>query len=137
MRKFDRILGDAVLQPEALRAARALGILRRWEMVVGAAMAERSWPDRYDHGKVFVAVSGSAWAQELRMQKETLLARLKEMAGDEALFVDLRFGVRPLRRPFEFAVVEDVVDDSLTGLSIREIAERRMKKWQDDSADHG
>ena len=97
MRKFDRILGDAVLQPEALRAARALGILRRWELVVGVAMAERSWPDRYD----------------------------------------LRFGVRPLRRPFEFAVVEDVVDDSLTGLSIREIAERRMKKWQDDSADHG
>lgn len=137
MRKFDRILGDAVLQPEALRAARALGILRRWETVVGSAMAERSWPDRYDHGKVFVAVTGSAWAQELRMQKETLLARLREMAGDEALFVDLRFGVRPLQRPYEFAVVDDSVDDSLTGLSIREIAERRLKKWQDDSADHG
>jgi hypothetical protein len=137
MRKFDRILGDAVLQPEALRAARALGILRRWETVVGSAMAERSWPDRYDHGKVFVAVTGSAWAQELRMQKETLLARLREMAGDEALFVDLRFGVRPLRRPFESAVVEETIDDSLTGLSIREIAERRLKKWNDDSADHG
>ncbi len=137
MRKFDRILGDAVLQPEALRAARALGFLRRWDEVVGPAMAERSWPDRYDHGKVFVAVTGSAWAQELRMQKETLLMRLKEMSGDQTLFVDLRFGVRPLRRPFEFAVVEDVVDDSLTGLSIREIAERRMKKWHDDSSNHG
>lgn len=136
MRKFDRILGDAVLQPEALRAARALGYLRRWDEVVGSAMAERSWPDRYDHGKVFVAVTGSAWAQELRMQKETLLMRLKEMSGDHTLFIDLRFGVRPLRRPFEFAVVEDVVDDSLTGLSIREIAERRLKKWQDDSSDH-
>lgn len=136
MRRFDRLLGDAVLQGEALRAARALGVLRRWEEVVGATMADRSWPDRYDHGKVFVAVVGSAWAQELRMQKETLLARLREIAGDDSLFLDLRFGVRPLRRPYGLAVVEDVTED-VTGLSIREIAERRMRKWRDDSADHG
>ncbi|OWU64847.1 MAG: hypothetical protein CBB60_007735 [Armatimonadetes bacterium Cent15-Ar3] len=136
MRRFDRILGDAVLQPEALRAARALGVLKRWEEVVGPAMADRSWPDRYDHGKVFVAVTGSAWAQELRMQKETLLMRLRDMAGDNTLFIDLRFGVRPLHRHYEQVISEDVPDESLRGLSIREIAERRLKKWHDDSTDH-
>ncbi len=135
MRKFDRLLGDAVLQGEALRAARALTILKRWDEVVGAKMAERSCPDRYDHGKVFVAVTGSAWAQELRMQKETLLAKLHEMSNDPSLFIDLRFGVRPLRASFGQAVIEDTFENPPEHLSIREIAQRRLEKWRNDSPD--
>jgi hypothetical protein len=127
------MLPEALAREEVLRAARAQRVLRDWAAFVGAALAERSHPDRYDHGTVWVAVESSTWAQELRMNKETILARLRERCGESGLFQDLRFGVRPLRRdeplknePFD----ESGHKQSLSGLSIREIAERRLKDWK-------
>ena len=135
MRKLSGMLGKAVGRDEVLRAAQAQKVLKDWNSVVGAALGERSHPDRYDHGTVWVAVESSAWAQELRMRKDTILARLGVMAGDKSLFQDVRFGVRPIRRdepilnePFD----EEAHKDSLKGLSIREIAEKRLKNWRQD-----
>lgn len=137
MRKLSNMLGAAVAREEVLRAARAQKILKDWGAVVGAALAERSHPDRYDHGTVWVAVESSTWAQELRMRKDTILSRLTEKAGDPALFQDVRFGVRPIRRdqpiqnePFD----EEAHKDSIRSLSIREIAENRLKNWGKDES---
>ena len=127
------MLGAAVARDEVLRAARAQKILKDWPIVVGPALAERSYPDRYDHGTVWVAVESSAWAQELRMRKDTIVARLAEKAGEPGLFQDVRFGVRPIKRdeplknePFD----EDAHKEELRGLTIREIAEQRLKNWR-------
>mgnify|MGYP000176760883 CR=1 FL=1 len=98
MRRLNDLLGKAIGRDEVLRTARAQRILRRWPEVVGPLMAKRSKPDRYEKGTVWVAVQGSAWAQELRMVKDRLIARLGELAQDDALFKDLRFGVRAWRR---------------------------------------
>ena len=73
MRRIDRLLGDSLEQKEIVRAAEAWQGLNRWPEVVGEALSERSWPDRFEQGTVYVAVTGSAWAQELRMQKPTIL----------------------------------------------------------------
>lgn len=131
MRRLDEVLGSAVDAKEILRAARALRVLRSWPDIVGPHLAERSHPDRYERGTVYVAVQGSAWAQELRMVQERLLERLNEAAQEPGLFQTVRFGVRPLPEPEE-------PDDgperakryraSLQGLSIREIVERRFGK---------
>lgn len=135
MRKLSNMLSVAVAREEVLRAAKAQKLLKEWDTVVGAALAERSHPDRYDHGTVWVAVESSTWAQELRMRKDMILSRLRDKAGDPALFQDVRFGVRPIKRdqpilnePFD----EVAHKDSLRGLSIREIAERRIKGWRQD-----
>ena len=137
MKKLQNMLRDAVAREEVIRAARAQKILKDWDSVVGAALAARSHPDRYDHGTVWVAVESSAWAQELRMSKDTILRRLGEKAGDPALFQDVRFGVRPIRKDAPIlneAFDEEAHKDSLKGLSIREIAEKRLKNWGSDKS---
>ena len=96
MRRIDRVLGDAIDQKEIVKAARAWQGLDRWPEVVGEGMAQRSWPDRFEHGTVYVATTGSAWAQELRMKKPVILSRLGELLGNRTLVQDVRFGVREL-----------------------------------------
>lgn len=134
MRRLSNMLPVAVAREEVLKAARAQKVLRDWPTFVGSSLAGRSHPDRYDHGTVWVAVESSTWAQELRMNRETILARLRERSGEDSLFQDIRFGVRPIRRedpllnePLE---EDDAHKESIKGLSIREIAERRLKQWK-------
>lgn len=133
MRRLSHMLPAAVSRDEVLRAARAQKILKDWPKFVGASLATRCHPDRYDHGTVWVAVESTTWAQELRMNRETILARLNEHSGESALFQDIRFGVRPIRR--DEPLLNEALDEdeehklSIRGLSIREIAERRLKQW--------
>jgi hypothetical protein len=147
-------LPKAVAHNEALRAARAQAALRDWDEIVGEALAKRSRPDRYGRGVVWVAVTGSAWAQEMRMRKEIFLVRLRERVDDPSLFLDIRFGVRPIAppeeeeppipvpypapRPVEKAAPEpepEKAEEEAPGprsMSIREIAQRRLARWKKD-----
>ena len=136
MRKVGKMLPSAMANEELLRISRAQAVLRRWPEVVGEMLAERSHPDRYGKGTVWVAVEGSAWAQELRMMKERILARLHELSGEPALFSDVRFGVRPLPKKSEEPPAEETpVEKTAEELSIREIAERRLARWKDEGRD--
>lgn len=116
-----------------MRTSKAFKVLREWSSIVGEGMASRSCPDRYDHGTVWVAVEGSAWAQELRMQKDQILVKLQEKCGDPSLFNNLRFGVRPLPAKLEEPdeKPKPISKPKATTESIREIAERRLKNWPD------
>ena len=134
MRKIANLLGDAMGRDEVMRAARAQRILRDWASIVGKPLALRSQPDKYHRGTVWVAVEGSAWAQELRMIKDRILEKLGEAGGDPTLFREVRFGVRPIYREDPVDEFPDLpsherVDDH--DLSIRDIAERRLRTWQD------
>jgi len=130
------MLKEAIGREEVLRAARAQTALRNWHQIVGPLLSERSRPDRFDHGTVWVAVEGSAWAQELRMIKPLILERLCNAAGEQGLFADLRFGVRvsrrqslePLEEPEQWPTPD--VDPNLT---IREIAEKRLASWSNET----
>ncbi len=131
MNKLREILAKDVVGPEVARTARALAIMRRWREVVGEELAARSWPDRYSKGSLWVAVQGSAWAQELRMLKTPILSKLNALAG-EPLFVNVRFGVRALPLQEETAAPSlPLVEDRPTKRSIREIRE----KWFGTSGD--
>ncbi len=77
--------------------ARAQRAMRHWEEVVGPLLSERSVPERYQEGTLWVAAKGPAWAQELRMRKDQVLQRLNEIAAEQGLFQDMRVGVRPPR----------------------------------------
>lgn len=94
MRKLSDILGVAFESPEVLEAARAQAIMRDWESVVGPLLAEKTVPDRFERGVIWVTVSGSAWAQEVRLNQEEIVRRLNEKAGERDLFKSLRVGLR-------------------------------------------
>jgi hypothetical protein len=91
------MLEFALGRPDVLRASRAQVIIRRWPEVVGATLAIKCVPDRYDKGVLWVAAEGNAWAQECRFQMAAILTRLNDLAGEE-LFTQLRVGTRPPKR---------------------------------------
>ncbi|MEZ0326089.1 MAG: DUF721 domain-containing protein [Fimbriimonas sp.] len=132
MRRIRQILPAAMESPEVLRVGRALAVLKRWNEVVGEPLAERSWPDRYTNGTVWVAVEGAAWANELRMMKEQILERLKEISKEPELFHNIRFGQRklPPRPEVPYQKPAELELKGTTQLSIREIAERRLARMR-------
>lgn len=123
----------AIGREEVLRTARAQRIVRDWVEVVGEGLAGRSHPERYERGTLWVAVEGSAWAQELRMRKDVILRRLRERAGDPSLFTDVRFGTRPLPTREAEPVTPELIEPDAPPeeLTIREIAQRRLAKMRD------
>lgn len=144
MKPVRNLMPKAIESADVLSGARAQQTLKRWDEVVGADMATRSWPDRWDRGTVWVACTGSAWAQELRMMKGELLDRLKQMSGEEALFLDLRFGVRKVSRPVKVLTeeIEPKTDEKVEveapkstnpPESIGELARRRLAKWKNET----
>lgn len=136
MKRIQFLIADSIGRDEVARTGRAQLVFRRWSEIVGPDLAERSYPDRYTHGTVWVAVSGSAWAQELRMMKDVILQRMREVAEEKDLFKEIRFGVRPIRRSEKEPVTCRTRNDpELANLSIREIAERRLRLWHHDEAD--
>lgn len=131
MRRLSGMLGDVIKRREVLRAARAQRALRDWEEIVGPLLAARSHPDRFDQGTVWVSVTGSAWAQELRLLESDILAKIAQRTGDPHLVVSLRFGVRPLPEEDPQAAPRPWVSDpELEELSIREIADRTLRKLE-------
>jgi predicted nucleic acid-binding Zn ribbon protein len=134
MRRIGNLLPKAI-EKEVLQIAKAQGILKHWDEIVGPGLAERSWPDRYERSIVWVAVAGSAWAQELRLRKEMILGRLRERSRDPEMFLDVRFGVRKLPVKEEPVQQEAPLTPDRTAMTIREIAQERMKSWKDASGD--
>lgn len=98
MKRLDDWMAQAVEQKEVLRAARAQVVLKEWPAVVGEILADKSTPERFEHGTLWVAVTGSAWAQELRFMQDKILDRLNRLAGEPDLFRELRVGTRTPRR---------------------------------------
>ncbi len=89
MRIMSDVLGDAIGRREVIVAARAQMVFRRWDEAVGPHLAKSSQPDRYEHGTLWVSTVGSAWSQEIMLQKHIIVDRLNAMAGEE-LFQDIR-----------------------------------------------
>lgn len=128
MKRLFSILPDAVNRKEVLRAARAQKALKAWPEAVGSLLSTKSSPEKYDKGTVWVAVEGSAWAQELRMLAPVILGKLAEISGDPYLFKELRFGVRKLNTAASKEKIRARFPrrPDLEPLTIREIAERRI-----------
>lgn len=102
MKMLGDLLPSAIGRTEVLRAARAQSLFRRWEDVVGPQLAQNTKPDRFDQGVLWVATTGSAWSQELVLQKQVVLDRLNQFAGED-LFEDLKCS-RPMKKARPVAV---------------------------------
>lgn len=96
MKRLSEVMGTAIADPTILEAMRAHRVMRNWESAVGGLLAAKTTPDKFEKGTVWVASTGSAWSQEIRMRREEIVSRLNQMAG-ENIFTDIRVGVRPPR----------------------------------------
>lgn len=100
MKRISEVLGEALPDPELLRLAKARRAMRRWSEAVGEVLAGRVWPDRFERGTLFLLASGSAWAQEVSLRRDTILRRMNEIAGESMLFKELRVAVGDPTRGF-------------------------------------
>lgn len=98
MKRIHDLLGGVFEDQEVLKAVRAQIVMKNWSEIVGEMIANHSEPDRYDRGTLWIAATGTAWAQEIRMQEELILNRLNEAADEPKLFEKIRVGVRKTRR---------------------------------------
>jgi len=70
-----------------------------WPTAVGAAIARAAWPQRVGRdGTLLVATVSSAWANELTLLAEEILAKLAAVAG-KATPAGLKFAVGPVPSP--------------------------------------
>jgi predicted nucleic acid-binding Zn ribbon protein len=118
------LLAKALGRREIFERLEARQVAKRWEEAVGSQLASKSSPEKFEHGVLTVAVSSAPWAQELRLRKKELLARLNETAGRE-LFQDLKFSVRqPDKKPTETVSPGTFEPETLDiEVSVPEIAE--------------
>ena len=126
------MLGDAIEQTDILRNARALNVLRDWGSIVGEDLAKRCAPDKFERGTLWIAAEGAAWAQEIRMIKGKIMQRIND-AAHEGLCQDVRVGERPFTPVSLITSKEPEFVASVEELSIAEIAQRRLRKWKDES----
>jgi predicted nucleic acid-binding Zn ribbon protein len=77
------------------------GVFGRWDDAVGADVARHVQPVRLDRGALTVEVDDAAWATQVRFLTDTIVGRLRDVAGVEVASIDVRVrrdvarGVRP------------------------------------------
>ncbi len=95
MDKLDTILG----QTKAIRPPGNLGSPpvseRDWEEAVGSRVARRTQPLRLERGVLYVRVANSAWANELSLLADDILAQL---SARDLTVETLRFSVGTISR---------------------------------------
>ena len=60
----------------------AAGVLADWERVVGKEIADHCQPVSLVDGELVLVAESTAWATQLRLLSRTLLARVRESAGE-------------------------------------------------------
>ena len=60
----------------------AAGVLANWALVVGPEIADHCQPVSLVDGELVVVAESTAWATQLRLLTKTLLARVREHAGE-------------------------------------------------------
>jgi len=68
-----------------------IDIYRNWKPVVGALLAEKSHPIKYENSVIYVLVSNNVWLQELVLMKskikQDLKSKLKTKINDIVFFI--------------------------------------------------
>jgi len=54
-------------------------VLANWEKIVGSEVANHTRPIRIDFGKLYVEVDSPIWRNELCLEKERILRRIREI----------------------------------------------------------
>lgn len=89
MKSLNHILGEVENQPEWQGPQQFQLLLKVWEQVVGAAMAQQSRPASISRDVLYVAASSSVWVQELKFKRRLILKKLASVLSIP--LIDIRF----------------------------------------------
>ncbi len=93
------LLGGLLKNRRLLGSMRRVMIMSLWEQVVGAIVAQKSWPEKVTDGILYIGVTSHPWAAELHLLKPQILARYRQLLGRAALKdVDFRVTRRRARK---------------------------------------
>ncbi len=88
-----QILGDSARSLRISSKLKSYAAFPEWPEVVGPAIAQVSYPEKILYGNLLIVrVIDTAWAQELSMQKETILDKINHH-GKGSHINDIRFVV--------------------------------------------
>lgn len=85
----------ALRRLKLLDGVEAYQAVRAFWLACGDRLRERVRGERFSHGTLYVRVESSAWANEISFMKASLLQRIREQPGGQAVR-ELRFTVGPL-----------------------------------------
>ncbi len=91
-RPIGSLLGPVLAELGLEAASAAFRIAERWDDAVGPEVSKHCRPVAVRKGVLEAVVDSSVWCQQLQMQRPQLLARLREVLGEDAPS-DLRFRV--------------------------------------------
>ncbi len=98
------LLGGLLKNRQLVASMRRVMVMSLWEQVVGALVAEKTWPEKIADGVLTVGVISHAWAEELHLLKPQIVSRYRQLLGRSALKdVEFRVGRRKARRDDEAA----------------------------------
>jgi len=110
-------------------------LVRVWPEAVGEAIARRTEVASLKFHTAVVKVSGAMWIQELNLMKPQILARLREVMGDDAVR-DLRFvqgrmsrRERPRLRAVPRGVRRAIELPELKDPELKQAFERLIEAW--------
>ena len=73
--------GGAVRKSTAFDKVKEYSIFVIWESAVGKNVASHTRPKHFDQGLLIVDVDSSAWINELKFMKKTIIANVNEKLG--------------------------------------------------------
>ena len=110
-------------------------LVRVWPEAVGEAIARRTEVTSLKFHTAVVRVSGAMWIQELNLMKPQILARLRDVMGDDAVR-DLRFvqgrlsrRERPRLRALPRGVRRSIDLPELKDPELKQAFERLIEAW--------
>jgi predicted nucleic acid-binding Zn ribbon protein len=68
-------------------------IFNHWDEIVGEGIGSRTKPEKISRDTLYISVTNSTWANELRMMSAQLLFKINNFIGTEAI-KELRFKVK-------------------------------------------
>lgn len=60
-------------------------IVTDWPNIVGPAISEHAYAERYDNGVLVIAVPDDSWRQQLSMQSESILRKIRSSRHGKAV----------------------------------------------------
>lgn len=91
-----KVLGEVLSRLGLERRWKEHNLLSKWASVVGTQVAAATRTEGIRDGVLIVLCKSSAWANELSLYKDQIVARLNAIAGEQ-LVRDIRFSTRGYR----------------------------------------
>ena len=94
--RLDRLMSSVVAEHGWAADVAVHGLFSRWDLIVGAEIAQHCRPEQFVDGRLAVRADSTAWAVQMRLLAPTVLQRLHDELGEGMVE---RIEVRPPQAP--------------------------------------